>query len=79
MLKYWLGDDIRLLGGIQGDIMLFALQSEAGVNTDVIDDFDRGQFAVTGGAEWWPSYNWGIGGRYIQSLTPINEGASLSV
>ena len=76
MLKYYLGDEIRLLAGIQGDIMLFALQSEAGVNTDVVDDFDRGQFALTGGAEWWPSFNWGIGARYIHGMTEINEGAA---
>jgi len=79
MLKYFLGSDIRLLAGVQGDVLLYARQSEGGVNTDNVDDLNRSHAALTGGAEYWPTYNWGIGARYIYGLSDVTEGADLTL
>jgi outer membrane protein OmpA-like peptidoglycan-associated protein/opacity protein-like surface antigen len=80
MLKYFAGSDIRLLAGAQADIVLQAKGNTGGdpdkTNTD---DFKRDHFALTAGAEYWPSYNFGIGARYIYGLNDITEGANMSM
>ncbi len=78
MLKYWLGNDLRLMAGIQGDVLLLARQTEGGVSMSISDDVNRAHAAATAGAEYWPVYHWGIGARYIHGLTEITEGANLS-
>jgi len=77
MLKYFLGNDIRLLGGIQTDVLLNAKEKVGGTETNNIDDLNKGNFALTAGAEYWPLYNWGIGARYIHGLTEVSKGTNL--
>ena len=74
MLKYFLGNDIRLLAGVQGDVLSYAKKNEGGVNTDNADDLNKAHGALTAGAEYWPAYKWGIGARYIHGLTDLTEG-----
>jgi outer membrane protein OmpA-like peptidoglycan-associated protein len=73
MFKWFVNEDFRLLAGGQADIVLDAKRDMGGASTDVTDDIDRDHLALTAGAEWWPSYNWGIGARYIQGMNDITE------
>jgi outer membrane protein OmpA-like peptidoglycan-associated protein len=75
MFKYYLGSDIRLLFGGQADIVLQAKGRLGGATEqENTDDFQRDHFALNAGAEYWPTWNWGIGGRYIHGINDITEG-----
>jgi outer membrane protein OmpA-like peptidoglycan-associated protein len=77
MLKYYMTHDLRLLAGVQGDILMYARQTVPGTTAvDNVDQLNRSQFALTAGAEWWPLYNWGIGARYIHGLSDVSNGTN---
>jgi outer membrane protein OmpA-like peptidoglycan-associated protein len=73
LLKLHLNSEVRLLLGPQIDYTFNAKRETGGTTADADELMSNGQFLVTGGAEWWPNYNWGIGGRYMQGLNDVDE------
>ncbi len=75
MLKFHATPKFKVLAGGSWDIMLAAEREDdlTGTETDNKDNLDGDDFAITGGLEFWPAYNWVIQGRYIHGLTKVNK------
>jgi outer membrane protein OmpA-like peptidoglycan-associated protein len=75
MLKFHASEKFKILAGGEWDIMLTAKSIDETTGIEVKNkDFLRGDdFGLTGGFEFWPSYNWVIGARYIHGMTEVTK------
>jgi outer membrane protein OmpA-like peptidoglycan-associated protein len=79
MFKFYVSSDFRIMAGAQIDFT-FSAKAHTG-EAEPIDNTDniaRDQFAVNAGAEYWPTWNWGIGARYLKGLNELSEGSITS-
>jgi outer membrane protein OmpA-like peptidoglycan-associated protein len=72
LLKYHVNPEFRFLLGPQFDYVINAKKEVGTSTTSGTDLISRGQIYLTGGAEWWPTYNWGIGGRYMYGINDVD-------